>query len=219
MIFIVSTFIGKISRKHAFGHLQTLTNSNRFSYDIYTWCERRGVIKKKQQQKIHKKTHTIFFDKLACGKIWTNQYNHTTQWNSNTFLRKNRPSFIYVDAFKRFDLILHDIILLNWWSVGHELLPRYLSYDNNYNTIQNDILFQQLIDVMRILHSTTMYLLLSLLYMYYILSCLYLQMRTMMHDNINPFLGACLNTPSPCVLFQYCAKGSLKVCVICSTDT
>ena len=33
MIFIVSTFIGK---QNAFGHLQTLTNSNRFSYGIYT---------------------------------------------------------------------------------------------------------------------------------------------------------------------------------------
>ena len=36
--------------------------------------------KEQTTTKIHqKKTHAIFFDKLACGKIWTNQYNHKTQ--------------------------------------------------------------------------------------------------------------------------------------------
>ncbi|KAH3857584.1 hypothetical protein DPMN_100194 [Dreissena polymorpha] len=35
-------------------------------------------------------------------------------------------------------------------------------------------------------------------------------MREMMHDNINPFLGACFVQPSPCVLFLYCPKGSLQ---------
>ena len=37
------------------------------------------------------------------------------------------------------------------------------------------------------------------------------QMRELQHDNINPFIGACIETPSPCVLFLYCQKGSLQV--------
>lgn len=36
-------------------------------------------------------------------------------------------------------------------------------------------------------------------------------MRELMHDNINPFIGACFDTPSPCMLFLYCPKGSLHV--------
>ncbi|XP_053376167.1 atrial natriuretic peptide receptor 1-like [Mercenaria mercenaria] len=35
-------------------------------------------------------------------------------------------------------------------------------------------------------------------------------MREMMHENINPFLGACFDTPSPFMLFLYCPKGSLQ---------
>ena len=37
------------------------------------------------------------------------------------------------------------------------------------------------------------------------------QMRELQHDNINPFLGACINVPNPCALYLYCPKGSLQV--------
>ncbi|WAR02467.1 ANPRA-like protein [Mya arenaria] len=35
-------------------------------------------------------------------------------------------------------------------------------------------------------------------------------MREMLHDNINPFVGACFDNPSSCVIFIYCPKGSLQ---------
>ncbi|XP_069134312.1 atrial natriuretic peptide receptor 1-like [Argopecten irradians] len=37
-----------------------------------------------------------------------------------------------------------------------------------------------------------------------------LAMKEMTHDNINPFIGACIDPPNVCVLFQYCSKGSLQ---------
>lgn len=36
-------------------------------------------------------------------------------------------------------------------------------------------------------------------------------MRGMTHDNINLFLGACVDPPHICVLGQYCSKGTLQV--------
>jgi len=39
-------------------------------------------------------------------------------------------------------------------------------------------------------------------------------MREMLHDNVNPFLGACFEGPQPCALFQFCPKGSLQVFTI-----
>jgi len=36
-------------------------------------------------------------------------------------------TFITVDVFKSFYLILHDIILLKLLFVGHDMLPKYLS--------------------------------------------------------------------------------------------
>ncbi len=39
-----------------------------------------------------------------------------------------------------------------------------------------------------------------------------LQMREMSHENVNPFIGACIDPPNVCVLTQYCSKGSLQVC-------
>ncbi|XP_060064717.1 atrial natriuretic peptide receptor 2-like [Ylistrum balloti] len=37
-----------------------------------------------------------------------------------------------------------------------------------------------------------------------------LAMKEMTHDNVNPFIGACIDPPNVCVLFQYCSKGSLQ---------
>jgi len=41
-------------------------------------------------------------------------------------LRKTHASFIHFDVFKSFDLILHDIIVLNLLIVVHKMLPKYL---------------------------------------------------------------------------------------------
>ncbi|OWF50256.1 Atrial natriuretic peptide receptor 2 [Mizuhopecten yessoensis] len=35
-------------------------------------------------------------------------------------------------------------------------------------------------------------------------------MKDMTHDNVNPFIGACVDPPNVCVLFQYSSKGSLQ---------
>ena len=36
-------------------------------------------------------------------------------------------------------------------------------------------------------------------------------MRDVRHDNLAQFMGACVDNPNICILFQYCAKGSLQV--------
>ena len=37
------------------------------------------------------------------------------------------------------------------------------------------------------------------------------QIRDIRHDNINPFIGACIDGPDILVVSAYCAKGSLQV--------
>nr|QNG40927.1 ANPR-like 4 [Placozoa sp. H4] len=36
------------------------------------------------------------------------------------------------------------------------------------------------------------------------------QVRDLNHDNINPFVGACIDVPNICIVTQYCNKGSLQ---------
>ena len=42
-------------------------------------------------------------------------------------------------------------------------------------------------------------------------TCIKLQMKDMSHENINPFLGACVDSPNICVMTVYCPKGSVQV--------
>lgn len=44
-----------------------------------------------------------------------------------------------------------------------------------------------------------------------ILFSFFWQMRELRHDNINPFIGACIDSPSILIVTAYCAKGSLQV--------
>ena len=39
------------------------------------------------------------------------------------------------------------------------------------------------------------------------------QMREIRHDNLTPFIGACMESPNIRVISQYCSKGSLQVSV------
>ena len=38
-----------------------------------------------------------------------------------------------------------------------------------------------------------------------------LQVRNLNHENINPFVGACVEAPNTCILMLYAQKGSLQV--------
>ena len=38
-------------------------------------------------------------------------------------------------------------------------------------------------------------------------------MRDLRHDNVNPFIGACVDPPNILILTEYCSKGSLQVCI------
>ena len=42
---------------------------------------------------------------------------------------------------------------------------------------------------------------------------LYYQMRDIRHDNINPFIGACIDTGNIMIVTQYGVRGSLQVSV------
>jgi len=37
------------------------------------------------------------------------------------------------------------------------------------------------------------------------------KMKDLSHQNINPFIGACVEPGNICILSQYCTKGSLQV--------
>ena len=39
----------------------------------------------------------------------------------------------------------------------------------------------------------------------------YFQIRELGHENINPFIGACIDPPNICIMTTYCPKGSLEV--------
>ena len=41
-------------------------------------------------------------------------------------------------------------------------------------------------------------------------------MKEMSHDNINRFVGACVDQPNVWIVTHYCARGSLKVSVLCT---
>lgn len=42
------------------------------------------------------------------------------------------------------------------------------------------------------------------------LTVLSIQIRDLRHDNVNPFIGACVDAPNILVVTAYCAKGSLQ---------
>ena len=39
----------------------------------------------------------------------------------------------------------------------------------------------------------------------------FLKIREVNHENLNIFVGACVEPPNICIIWQYCSKGSLRV--------
>ena len=46
---------------------------------------------------------------------------------------------------------------------------------------------------------------------------LVLQLKDIVHENLNVFVGACVDPPNLCLLWHYCSKGSLNVSSTTST--
>ncbi|UYV64174.1 hypothetical protein LAZ67_2006932 [Cordylochernes scorpioides] len=44
-------------------------------------------------------------------------------------------------------------------------------------------------------------------------------LKDLRHDNLNPFIGACMDPPNFCIVTEYCSRGSLKVGAIRSSAT
>jgi serine/threonine protein kinase len=42
------------------------------------------------------------------------------------------------------------------------------------------------------------------------LSCICAQIRDLHHDNLNAFIGACVDPGNICIITEYCTKGSLQ---------
>lgn len=46
----------------------------------------------------------------------------------------------------------------------------------------------------------------------YFLSVHFVKVRDLSHENLNPFIGACIESPNILLVWSYCKKGSLQVC-------
>jgi len=44
-----------------------------------------------------------------------------------------------------------------------------------------------------------------------------LQLKDVVHENLNVFVGACVDPPNLCLLWHYCSKGSLNVSITAFT--
>jgi hypothetical protein len=44
-----------------------------------------------------------------------------------------------------------------------------------------------------------------------ILLLFWFQVKDIIHENLNVFLGACIDPPNMCILWKYCVRGSLNV--------
>ena len=47
---------------------------------------------------------------------------------------------------------------------------------------------------------------------FYFLSIHFVKVRDLSHENLNPFIGACIESPNILLVWSYCKKGSLQVC-------
>jgi hypothetical protein len=63
--------------------------------------------------------------KIVTKQIHTNKDFHETVTVSTVFLRNSKASLIIFDNKNSFFLLLQDIILLNLFKEGHDILPRY----------------------------------------------------------------------------------------------
>jgi guanylate cyclase len=50
----------------------------------------------------------------------------------------------------------------------------------------------------------------GLIFVYFCVFGLWLQIREVRHENLIPFIGACVDHGNLCVLTAYCARGSLE---------
>jgi len=44
-------------------------------------------------------------------------------------------------------------------------------------------------------------------------TCLCVQLKELNHDNIKPFIGACVEPEHMCYLMQWCSRGTVQVCL------
>ena len=126
----------------------------------------------------------------SCSGMWSavgTERGKTENWSLNFPLFDNFPRFYIIIIFleqKKLQKSESDERIRCIWTV-----------ESHQNEVKNVYLFCKFAIAMRLLLKRS----------------LFTQMKDINHQNVNTFIGACIDPGNICILTQYCNKGSLQV--------